>query len=176
MLNNAPCPVIGFVGESGSGKTTLLSQVIRLLKQQGLKVTAIKHSHHRFDIDQPGKDSHTLRQSGANQVLVASNKRWALMVENEETQAEPRLDDLLSHIQPGTADVILVEGFKHEAFPKLVVFRQGAAGSPAPSLDSDTLGVISDIPLDLPADMVKLDLNNPQQVADFIHRHYSLAC
>lgn len=176
MLSNAPCPVIGFVGESGSGKTTLLRQVIALLKLRGLHVTAIKHSHHRFDIDHPGKDSHTLRQAGADQVLVASNKRWALMVENEETQAEPHLDELLKHIQPGTAHVILVEGFKHEAFPKLVVFRQAAARTPLPVLDESSIGVISDAPQDLPPEVVQLDINNPSQVADFIFQHYSLHC
>jgi molybdopterin-guanine dinucleotide biosynthesis protein B len=174
MLKNAPCPIVGFVGESGSGKTTLLSKVIPLLKQRGLRVTAIKHSHHRFDVDHPGKDSHTLRQSGANQVLVASKKRWALMVENDSNQPEPDLDELLLHIPPDSVDIIIVEGFKHEALAKLVVFRKATSEPSLPAWDSNTLGIISDALLDLPQGMTQLEINNPSQVAEFLIQHFQL--
>jgi molybdopterin-guanine dinucleotide biosynthesis protein MobB len=174
MLNNAPCPIIGFIGESGSGKTTLISALITILKGYGLRVTAIKHSHHRFDVDHPGKDSHTLRQSGANQVLVASKRRWALMVENEINQPEPMLDELLRYIAPKSADIIIVEGFKHEAFPKLLVHRQAAAAAPLPAWDTDILGVVTDVLHEVPQDKILLDINQPPQVAEYLIQHFRL--
>lgn len=113
--------VIGFVGFSGSGKTTILTQVIEKLQQKGLNIAAIKHTHHHFDIDKPGKDSHRFRESGANQVIVGSKKRFALMVELE--QEEPNLSYLMSKLELKGLDLILFEGFKHEKYPKFEVHR-----------------------------------------------------
>ncbi|MDE2230016.1 MAG: molybdopterin-guanine dinucleotide biosynthesis protein B [Alphaproteobacteria bacterium] len=112
--------VFGLAGWSGSGKTTLLTRLLPVLIGHGLSVSTVKHAHHDFDIDQPGKDSWRHRKEGATEVMVASSQRWALMHEHRGA-AEPRLDALLKHMAP--VDLVLVEGFKSEDFPKLEVYR-----------------------------------------------------
>ena len=112
--------VIGLAGWSGSGKTTLLRRLIPVLVGQGLRVSTLKHAHHGFDVDRPGKDSWEHRQAGAQEVLVASANRWALMHELRG-DAEPDLADLLSRLSP--VDLVLIEGFKRGDHPKLEVFR-----------------------------------------------------
>lgn len=163
-----PRPVIGFAAWSGSGKTTLLARLLPLLRERGLRVAMIKHAHHDFDIDQPGKDSHTLRKAGAEQMLIASRRRWALMVESPD-EREPELAELLSHLDPARADLVLVEGFKHERFRKIEVHR-AAVGKPLlhPE-DPDIIAVATDSPLDtaLPC----LDIDDPAAVAEFVVRH-----
>lgn len=114
-------PVVGFVGFSGAGKTTILAQVIAQLKLKNLNVAVIKHTHHHFDIDKKGKDSYRFRASGANQVIVGSKKRFALMVELD--QEEPDLSFLLSKLDLTDLDMILFEGFKHENYAKIEVHR-----------------------------------------------------
>ena len=121
-------PMIGFAAYSGTGKTTLLEQLLPLLNKQGIRVAMIKHTHHdKFDIDQPGKDSYRLRKAGAQQMLVASSKRWALMVEqsddHQQAHPEPNLHELLAHLDLQKADLILVEGFKHETISKIELHR-----------------------------------------------------
>ncbi len=118
--------VIGIAGWSGAGKTTLLSRLIPRLTAQGLRVSTVKHAHHAFDVDTPGKDSHTHRSAGATEVLVGSARRWALMHELRE-EREPVLADLLGLLSP--VDLVLVEGFKHEPHAKLEVHR-AANGKP----------------------------------------------
>ena len=121
---NAAAPVvIGLAGWSGSGKTTLALRLIGLLKARGLKVATIKHAHHSFDVDVPGKDSHAHREAGANEVLVASHRRIAHMVEDPLPSEDDRraLPDLLARLGP--VDVVLVEGFKNGDHPKLEVYR-----------------------------------------------------
>jgi molybdopterin-guanine dinucleotide biosynthesis protein B len=118
--------VIGLAGWSGAGKTTLLSRLIPHFLESGLRVSVIKHAHHSFDIDVPGKDSWVHRQSGATEVLVSSGKRWALMHELRGA-AEPRLPDLLSKLSP--VDLVVVEGFKSEPHRKIEVHRE-ANGKP----------------------------------------------
>jgi molybdopterin-guanine dinucleotide biosynthesis protein MobB len=116
--------ILGFIANSGTGKTSLLLKLIPLLKAKGLKVAIIKHSHHNFDIDHPGKDSYRLRHAGADQMLIASRRRWALMVELEDQNLEePNLEQLISKLDQENLDLILVEGFKHEAIPKIEVHR-----------------------------------------------------
>jgi molybdopterin-guanine dinucleotide biosynthesis protein B len=112
--------VIGLAGWSGAGKTTLLGKLIPLLCGRGLRVSTLKHAHHSFDVDQPGKDSWTHRQAGATEVLVASATRWALMHELRD-EAEPRLKALLAHMSP--VDLVLVEGFKRDRHPKIEIHR-----------------------------------------------------
>jgi len=129
-MTDFPKPVVGIVGYSGSGKTTLLETLIPLLSSQGLKIGLIKHAHHRFDIDVPGKDSHRLRKAGATQTLITSNKRWALMTETPDQTKDPVLKDCLGSLTPELTDLILVEGFKHEQYPKIEVHRQDT-GRPA---------------------------------------------
>jgi molybdopterin-guanine dinucleotide biosynthesis adapter protein len=112
--------VFGFAGWSGSGKTTLIEQLIAHLTSTGVRVALIKHAHHAFDVDQPGKDSHRHRVAGAAQVLVSSGKRWALM---RELRNEPELSLIDAVAQLGPCDVVLVEGYKHAIIPKLEIWR-----------------------------------------------------
>ncbi|WP_043834038.1 molybdopterin-guanine dinucleotide biosynthesis protein B [Muricoccus aerilatus] len=116
--------LIGLAGWSGAGKTTLLAALIPWLRGRGLTVSTIKHAHHAFDVDQPGKDSHTHRLAGAEQVLVASANRWALMTELRGAP-EPPLTELLTHLAP--VDLVIVEGFKRDPLPKIEVHRAANA-------------------------------------------------
>lgn len=118
--------VIGLAGWSGAGKTTLLTKLIPRLVARGLKLSTIKHAHHSFDLDRPGKDSHSHRVAGATEVLVSSATRWALLHELRG-QAEMRLEDLIGKLAP--VDLVIIEGFKHAAHPKLEVYR-AAIGKP----------------------------------------------
>lgn len=115
-----PMRIIGLAGWSGSGKTTLLTKVIPRLVARGLAVSTLKHAHSGFDLDQPGKDSHSHRAAGATEVLISSGKRWALMHELRGAP-EAALPDLLSHMSP--VDLVIVEGYKREHLPKLEVHR-----------------------------------------------------
>src|ERR1700709_1676807 len=128
--------VIGLAGWSGAGKTTLLTRVIPLLLKVGLRVSVIKHAHHAFDVDVPGKDSWVHRQSGATEVLVSSSQRWALMHELRGA-AEPRLPELLAKMAP--VDLVVVEGFKRESYRKIEVHR---AANGKPLLFPDDPGVV----------------------------------
>lgn len=172
MTNPLPIPVLGFAAWSGTGKTTLLSRVLPILRQAGLRCALLKHAHHSFDIDQPGKDSYELRKAGADQVLIASRWRWALMVESER-ERDPPLDEMLQRLDPAQADIVLVEGFKHERMPKIELHRP-ALGRPLlyPD-DPDIIAIASDEPLETP--LPRLDLNDPAAIAafivDFHHRH-----
>ena len=118
--------VFGFAGYSGSGKTTLIEQVIPALVQGGLRVSLVKHAHHAFDVDQPGKDSYRHRQAGATEVMLTSAKRWVLMHESGD-QPEPELPQQLRRMSD--CDIVLVEGFKKQPIPKLEIHRK-AHGSP----------------------------------------------
>ena len=119
--------VIGVAGWSGAGKTTLISRVIPYLREQGLRVSVIKHAHHEFDVDVPGKDSWVHRQSGAEEVLVSSANRWALMHELRGA-AEPSLPELLRKMSP--VDLLIVEGFKSEPYRKIEVHRKDSGKPP----------------------------------------------
>src|SRR3954465_1595345 len=133
--------IIGIAGWSGAGKTTLLTRVIPRLTAYGLRVSTIKHAHHSFDIDQPGKDSHTHRAAGATEVLIASTNRFALMHELRGAP-EPPLEELLQKLSP--VDLVVVEGFKTARHPKLEVFR-AAVGKPALHPDDPfVVGIASD--------------------------------
>jgi len=162
-------PILGFVAYSGTGKTTLLLKIIPLLKAKGLRIGMIKHSHHKkFDIDHPGKDSYRLREAGAEQMLVASRKRWALMVEMEEEFEEPNLEELLSHLEQEKLDLILVEGFKHEHYPKIEVHRPSLERPLIFPEDKAVIAIASDEPLAITTDLPRLDMNQPEQIVVFI--------
>ena len=168
MNNRSPPPVLGFAAFSGTGKTTLLVTLIPLLREQGLRLGMIKHAHHSFDVDQPGKDSYELRHAGAERMLVGSRRRWALMVETPEAK-EPRLTDLLPHMPYSDLDLILVEGFKHEAFPKIELHRQATAQPWLYPHDSSIIAVATDTWDTLPSrKVVALDINQPTAMADYI--------
>lgn len=161
--------LLGFAGYSGSGKTTLLEKVIPLLRRQGLCVSVIKHAHHDFDIDRPGKDSFRHRQAGAHEVLIASGYRWALMHELRE-EAEPSLEELCARLSP--CDLVLIEGYKFSAIPKIEVHR-AATGHPLlhPG-DAQVIAVATDSTETM--QVKRLDIDAPQQVADYILEYFSL--
>jgi molybdopterin-guanine dinucleotide biosynthesis protein B len=146
--------VIGFAGWSGAGKTTLISRLVRLLIVQGLRVSVIKHAHHNFDVDVPGKDSWVHRQAGATEVLVTSANRWALMHELRGAR-EPALLDLLGKMS--RVDLVIVEGFKSEPLHKIEVHRL-ANGKPAlyPG-DCWIVGIATDAPLETGLPLAALD-------------------
>ncbi|NOX93361.1 MAG: molybdopterin-guanine dinucleotide biosynthesis protein B [Gammaproteobacteria bacterium] len=179
MLSNATVPVVGFVAPSGTGKTQLLKALITRLKSEGFKVAAIKHSHHDFEIDKPGKDSYELRMSGATQVLIASKHRWAMISENEQPEHEVALNTLLKPLDQATLDIILIEGFKFEHFPKIEVYRAAAYSpkrdqEPMFLSDPDIIAVATDTPLATKDSVTLLDINDIKQISQFIIQHFSL--
>jgi molybdopterin-guanine dinucleotide biosynthesis protein B len=155
--------LLGITGWSGSGKTTLLTALIPLLAARGLSVSTVKHAHHEFDLDQPGKDSWRHREAGAREVLIASGRRWALLHENEG--AEPGLDALLARLAP--VDLVLVEGFKASPHPKVEVHRPSLGKPPIWPGRADIAAVASDEPLP-GCDRPRLDLADPAAIADWI--------
>jgi molybdopterin-guanine dinucleotide biosynthesis protein B len=156
--------VIGLAGWSGSGKTTLLAKLIPVLTARGLTVSTVKHAHHDFDIDQPGKDSWVHRQAGATEVLVASDRRFALMRELRD-EPKPGLADLLARLSP--VDLVIVEGFKRDLHPKIEIYRPDL-GTPPLYPDDDRIVAIAS-PSPIPGAPVRcLPLNDPHAIADFI--------
>jgi molybdopterin-guanine dinucleotide biosynthesis protein B len=147
--------IIGLAGWSGSGKTTLITKVIPVLVGRGLKVATIKHAHHEFDIDKPGKDSWLHREAGASEVLVTSSRRWAL-VHELRGEPEPPLAELVTKLNP--ADLVIVEGFKRHAHPKLEIYR-AVIGKPLIHPQDDcVIAIASDSPLpDAPLPVLMLD-------------------
>jgi molybdopterin-guanine dinucleotide biosynthesis adapter protein len=159
--------VIGLAGWSGSGKTTLLTKVIPRIVARGFKASTLKHAHHAFDVDQPGKDSHSHRMAGATEVLVGAASRWAL-VHELRGETEPSLGALLRKLSP--VDLVLVEGYKRERHPKLEVHR-AAIGKPLlhPE-DPGIVAIASDAPL--PAARVPVvDIDDVDGVVDILLRH-----
>ena len=161
-------PVVGFAGYSGSGKTTLATGVVRALTEAGVRVSAVKHAHHAFDVDQPGKDSYELRRAGAVQTLVGSRDRWALVTEVGAAR-EPTLDELVDRLDFESVDIVLVEGFKHAGVPKIAVRRE----EDAPFVDDPFVVAVAIPGADggeapgAPA-IARLDLDRPDLVARFI--------
>jgi molybdopterin-guanine dinucleotide biosynthesis adapter protein len=156
--------VLGLVGWSGSGKTTLIVKLIPELRRRGLKVATLKHAHHNFDVDEPGKDSYEHRKAGASEVIVSSALRWAQMHEVSDGR-EATLAELLQRLSP--CDVVLVEGFKTDRHPKLEVFRKETQKTPLYPQDDRIVAVASDQSLsDITVPVV--DLNNVEAVADLV--------
>lgn len=166
-----PLPLLGFVAYSGTGKTTLLEKVIPELCALQLHVGLIKHAHHDFDIDIPGKDSWRLRQAGATQVMVASRKRWALITEQTDAQQEPALQELLRQLDTSRLDLVLVEGFKHEPFPKIELRRSALERPEIYPQDPHVIAVAHDTPDSYRCPLPLLDINRPEQIARFIVDH-----
>ena len=158
-------PVFGIAGRSGSGKTTLIEAMLPLLGARGLKVSVIKHSHHDFEMEPPGKDSARFRQAGAQEVMVASPFRYAIVHELRGAP-EPPLAEQVARLAP--ADLVLVEGFKQAAIPRIEVYRPALGKPPLHAEDGSFLAGVTDAALDtgLPC----LPLNDPAAVADFIAR------
>ena len=163
----ASVPLLGFAAFSGSGKTTLLTQLIPLLKANALRVGLIKHSHHNFEIDQPGKDSHRLRLAGASPVMLVSSHRRATITEYPQP-VEPILAEQLAHIDQRQLDLLLVEGFKQEPFPKIEVHRPSLNRPLLFPGDPNIIAIACDAPINKPRPIIQLDLNQPAAIVDFI--------
>ena len=173
MINTTPhtIPVLGICAAgSNAGKTTLVTQLIPALNSRNIRVSVIKHAHHKFDIDYPGKDSYKIREAGAVQTLIASSKRWALMTELPDSTVEANLDELIQQINPNYADLILVEGFKSAPIRKIEVYRPSLNIPLLASLDPNIIAIASDVPINpnLAITIPILDLNNISQITDFI--------
>jgi len=156
--------VIGLAGWSGAGKTTLLARLIPVLVARGMRVATLKHAHHAFDIDQPGKDSFVHRQAGASEVIVSSARRWAQIREVGDG-AEATLPELLRRLTP--TGLALVEGFKREAHPKLEVFRAANGRPPLHGDDPRIVGIASDVPFPQAAVPV-VGLDDIEAIADLV--------
>ena len=162
--------VFGIAGWSGSGKTTLIEKLIPRFVKRGLRVSLIKHAHHTFDVDQPGKDSYRHRHAGASEVMVTSSRRWVLMHELRGAQ-EPSFEDQLQRLSP--CDLVIVEGFKHAPIPKLEVWREQTGEGLLHPQDPHIVAVASDVKVDTRLPL--LDLNDDAGIAAFILKHLKLA-
>lgn len=163
--------VVGFAGYSGSGKTTLVEHLIPALRLRGQRVSVVKHAHHSFDIDQPGKDTYRHREAGAFEVVVASDRRMALMREFEQV-APMTVHQLIAELDD-RVDWILVEGFKPSDLPKVEVWR-ASVGKPARYGDDEFIvAIATDSPQSLPypTELPVLDLNDPERVAHWLLQH-----
>ena len=167
-------PVIGFAATSGSGKTTLLTELIPELRRRGFRPGVIKHSHHDFDIDRPGKDSYRLRKAGAAQLVLASPYR-CFWVEERDGITEPKLDELLDRLDPAKLDLVLVEGFRDAAMPKIEIHRPALGRPLLATGDRNIVAVATDAPPPAHPDVPLLPLNEPATVAEFIIAHLELA-
>jgi molybdopterin-guanine dinucleotide biosynthesis adapter protein len=157
--------VLGIVGWSGSGKTTLITKLIPLLAKRGIRIATLKHAHHSFDVDQPGKDSYEHRKAGACEVIVSSARRWVQMHEIG-TDAEATLPELLTRLSP--CDLVLVEGFKTERHPKMEVFRSAVGKTPLHSLDSRIVAIAGD--QEFPGSGIPVvDINDIPAVGDMVY-------
>lgn len=162
--------IFGIVGKSGNGKTTLLEKLIPAITCQGFSVSTIKHTHHKFDLDKPGKDSYRHRGAGASEVMLASSHRWALLHELRD-QKEPEVEDLLKHMSD--VDLVLVEGFKYHDHPKIEVHRPSHARDTLWQDDGTIRAVASDEKIDVGTCLL-IDLNDEKAIADFIINHLHL--
>lgn len=161
-------PTLAISAYSGTGKTTLLKQLIPLLRSRNIRPGLIKHTHHDMDIDIPGKDSYELRKAGAEQTIVASQQRWALMTETPESPPLS-LSYLVSRMDTSSLDLVLVEGFKHEEIAKILLYRQDAGHSlNRLAIDHHVIALASDVPCDVSVPV--LPLNEPEKIADFIYQ------
>jgi len=166
-MNTVKTPLVGFLAYSGTGKTTLLVKLISVLSTKGIRVGMIKHAHHTFDIDQPGKDSYILRKAGACEMLIGSASRWALMVDAEKDQ-EFSLQDHILRLDQDNLDLILVEGYKLESIPKIELTRPSLGNDLFFPNDDNVIAIATDEPLTVETDLPMLDINNPDQIVSFI--------
>lgn len=163
-MQEFPFSVFGIVGWKNSGKTTLMEALIRQISARGYRVSTIKHAHHAFDIDVPGKDSYRHREAGALEVIVASRQRWALMHELRDVD-EPDLSSLLAHLAP--CDLVLIEGFKRDDHPKLEILREMKPEGRIADSDSTVRAVVTQDAA-LAGAHPYLALDNIEAIADFI--------
>ena len=160
--------VFGFAGFSGVGKTTLIEQLLPSLIGEGVRVSVIKHAHHDFDIDRPGKDSYRHREAGAYEVLITANKRWVLMHELRD-EAEPTLEDQLEKLSP--CDLVIVEGFKRADIPKIEIWREANGKPMLYPQDPNIIAVACDTEIECHG-LPILPLNDPASIAQFILKRF----
>ena len=170
LLKSNLMKIFGFAGWSGSGKTTLIEKLIPRFTAKGLRVSLVKHAHHTFDVDQPGKDSYRHRHAGASEVLVTSSQRWVLMHELRG-RPEPSFEEQLKHLSP--CDLVIVEGFKFQAIPKLEVYRAGNDASLLHPNDANIVAIATDAKIE--TKLPRLDLNDDAAIAQFITGYLKLA-
>ena len=173
MPENRTVPLIGFAAWSGTGKTTLLVNLLGIFTSLKLRVGVIKHAHHTFEIDYPGKDSYELRKAGASQVLIGSRQRWALLVENRDADDKP-LEYHVRNLDLDKLDLILVEGFKPEVIPKIELHRPSLGHNLLYPDDESIIAIATDAGLSEDTELPVLNLNDPQQIAQFIIDRYDL--
>ncbi|MBK1705291.1 molybdopterin-guanine dinucleotide biosynthesis protein B [Halochromatium glycolicum] len=169
-MDAPPIPAIGFVAPSGSGKTTLLRKLVPLLRQRGLRIGYLKHAHHGFALDRPGKDSYEVAAAGARQVMLVSGEHWALLSRsNQRAEDHPAgLDALRARFDADSLDLLLIEGFRGAAVPKIEVFRAAVAKAPLYPQDDGVIAVASDDPLAVRPHPPVVPLSDPEALADLI--------
>ena len=167
--------IFGLIGWSGSGKTTLMVALVPEMVRRGFSVSTIKHSHHGFDVDTPGKDSYRHREAGATEVMVTAASRWVLMHELRGDE-EPDLDAQAARMSP--VELLLVEGFKHHSHAKMEIFREAVGRPPLSAEDASAVALATDAPKSalagVPAALRTLDLNDVPAIADFIQKFTGL--
>ncbi|WP_148253849.1 molybdopterin-guanine dinucleotide biosynthesis protein B [Aidingimonas lacisalsi] len=166
-LDQENLPLLGIAAWSGTGKTTLLERLLPVLRERGMHVAVIKHAHHQFDVDQPGKDSHRLRQAGAAPMLVASRTRFALMMETPD-QDEPDLLSLINQVRSLRPDLVLIEGFKSWPVPKLELHRVSLGKDMLAMSDTWVRAVACDAVVPVPAGVELLDLDDLDAIASWV--------
>ncbi|CAK9886825.1 MAG: Molybdopterin-guanine dinucleotide biosynthesis adapter protein [Candidatus Erwinia impunctatus] len=169
MITSTMLPLLAISAPSGTGKTTLLKNVIPLLQQHGIRCGLIKHTHHHVKLDKPGKDSDILQKAGACEVMLANEKRWALMTELEE-ENQWNVYDFAQHMDTSRIDLILVEGFKNENVPKILLYREDNAHTPPDEADNNIIAIACDKPYN--SHLPILDINDHRAVSDFIAAWY----
>jgi molybdopterin-guanine dinucleotide biosynthesis protein MobB len=167
-MTRFPLPLIGLCAYSGTGKTTLLIQLIPRLKRRNLRVGVVKHAHHNFDIDHPGKDSYEFRHAGAEQVAVASHKRIAWIKENPVEKKEPALSDALAALDINDLDLVIAEGFKSESFAKIELHRPSLGKPLICTQDKNIIALATDADVTVTPAPQLLDLNNVDEITEFI--------
>ena len=167
-------PILGFSAYSGTGKTTLLRQIIPQLKQRGLRVSVIKHAHHDFDLDFPGKDSYELRKSGADQTVICTMTRMAMITEFSHPKEEPELQQLIESLDSSRADIVLVEGYKDIHFPKIELHRTALGKPYLYPHDDSVIAIACDAQPPDTASIPVLDINDIDAIARFIYDDFYL--
>ncbi len=171
---NSSIPILGFSAYSGTGKTTLLRQIIPLLKQRGLRVSVIKHAHHGFDLDFPGKDSYELRKSGADQTVVCTKARMATITEFADSDQEPGLQQIIASLDSSRADIVLVEGYKGIRFPKIELHRAALRKPYFFEKDDSIIAIACDAKPPGELSIPMLDINDIDSIATFIYDDFYL--
>ncbi len=163
-------PVIGFSAYSGSGKTTLLEKLIPILVDRKLRVAVIKHAHHSFDIDHPAKDSYKIRKAGAQQILITSEKRWAMIQEHSDNHPELTLQQALQKLSAENIDFVIVEGFKSAPIAKIEIHRPALNKPLISASDQYVMAIATDDARQVKSELPLLDLNDTVMIADYIEQ------